>query len=133
MSCLMKKNLWKKILLLIQGKKKSTWALLKEARFVGLKDGEITIEFPGNCSFHKGKLEQGEEKKFLEQCAKEVLRSDIRLKLTITQNGNSEKSKINIVSGRGPSGQQVDDSIFSEPAVKKTLELFGGNIVKVNK
>lgn len=127
------KNLWEKILLLIQSKKKSTWALLKEARIVGLKDGEITIEFPGNCSFHKGKLDQGEEKKFLEQCAKEVLQSNIRLKLTIAQNGNSEKSKINIVSGRGASEQQAADSTFSEPAVKRTLELFGGHVVKVNK
>jgi len=127
------KNLWEKILLLIQGKKKSTWALLKEGRFVGLKDGEITIEFPGNCSFHKGKIEQVEEKKLIEQYAKEVLQSNIRLKLTLAQNGNSEKSKINIVSGRGSSEQQVADSIYSEPAVKKTLELFGGHVVKVNK
>ena len=40
------------------GQEKSTWALLKEGRFAGLKDGEITIEFPGNCLFHKGKLDQ---------------------------------------------------------------------------
>lgn len=127
------KNGWEKILLLLQSKKKSTWALLKEARFVGLKDGEITIEFPGNYLFHKGKLDQVEEKKLIEQCAKEAFQSNIRLKLTVAQNGNSEKSKINIVSGRGPSEQQVADSTFSEPAVKKTLELFGGHVVKVNK
>ncbi|MBM2834650.1 MAG: dnaX, partial [Candidatus Brocadiaceae bacterium] len=127
------KNLWEKILLSIQNKKKSTWALLKEGRFAGIKDGEITIELPGNCLFHKGKLDQVEEKKLIEQCAKEAFQSNIRLKLTIAQNGNSEKSKINIVSGRGPSEQQVPDSICSEPAVKKTLELFGGHVVKVNK
>lgn len=127
------KNLWEKILVSIQGKKKSTWALLKEGRFAGLKDGEITIEFPGNCLFHKGKLDQIEEKKLIEQYAKEVFQSNVRLKLTLAQNGNSEKGKINIVSGRGPSEQQVPDLICSEPAVKKTLELFGGHVVKVNK
>src|SRR3972149_2918479 len=97
-------------------KKKSTGALLKEGRFDGLKDGEITIEFPGNCLFHKGKLEQIEEKKLIEQCAKEAFQSNVRLKLTVAQNGNSEKSKINIVSGRGSSEPQVSDSTFSEPA-----------------
>ena len=127
------KSRWEKILVSIQSKKKSTWALLKEGRFAGIKDGEITIEFPGNCLFHKGKLDQVEEKKLIEQCAKEAFQSNIRLKLTIAQNGNSEKSKINIVSGRGPSEQQVADSTFSEPAVKKTLALFGGHVVKVNK
>lgn len=127
------KSRWEKILVSIQSKKKSTWALLKEGRFAGLKDGEITIEFPANCLFHKGKLEQVEEKKLIEQYAKEAFRSNVRLKLTLAQNGNSEKGKINIVSGRGPSEQQVSDSIYSEPAVKKTLELFGGHVVKVNK
>lgn len=127
------KNLWEKMLLLIQSKKKSTWALLKEARIAGFKDGEITIEFPGNCSFHRGKLDQGEEKKFLEQCAKELLQTNIRLKLILAQNGNSEKDKIAVVSGRGDREQQAADSIFSEPAVKKTLELFGGHVVRVNK
>ncbi|MBM4064616.1 MAG: DNA polymerase III subunit gamma/tau [Planctomycetes bacterium] len=127
------KSRWEKILVSIQSKKKSTWALLKEGRFAGLKDGEITIEFPANCLFHKGKLDQVEEKKLIEQYAKEAFRSNVRLKLTLAQNGNSEKGKINIVSGRGPSEQQVSDSIYSEPAVKKTLELFGGHVVKVNK
>jgi DNA polymerase-3 subunit gamma/tau len=127
------KSRWEKILISIQSKKKSTWALLKEGRFAGLKDGEITIEFPANCLFHKGKLEQVEEKKLIEQYAKEAFQANVRLKLTLAQNGNSEKSKINIISGRDPSEQQVSDSIYSEPAVKKTLELFGGHVVKVNK
>ena len=127
------KSRWEKILVSIQGKKKSTWALLKEGRFAGLKDGEITIEFPANCLFHKGKLDQVEEKKLIEQYAKEAFQENVRLKLTLAQNGNSEKGKINIVSGRSPSEQQVSDSIYSEPAVKKTLELFGGHVVKVNK
>jgi len=127
------KGLWEKTLVSIQGKKKSTWALLKEGRFTGLKDGEIILEFPANCLFHKGKLEQPEEKKLIEQYAKEVFLSNIRLRLIIAQNGNAEKSKVTTVSGRGHSEQQVSDPICSEPAVKKTLELFGGHVVKVNK
>ena len=113
--------------------KKSTWALLKEGRFAGFKDGEIVIEFPGNCSFHKERLDQIEEKKLIEQCAKEVVRGNVRLKLMVSKNGSPEKTKANVSAGRDSSDQQPVDPLLSEPAVKKTLDLFGGHVVKVNK
>lgn len=127
------KTIWEKVLLMIQSKKKSTWALLKEGRFVGFKDGEISIEFPGNYSFHKEKLDQTEEKKLIEQCAKEVVQGNVRLKLTVSKNGSPEKGKTRVFSGRDSSDQQPADPLFSEPAVKKTQDLFGGHVVKVNK
>ncbi|NUO09388.1 MAG: DNA polymerase III subunit gamma/tau [Candidatus Brocadia sp.] len=127
------KDVWEKILLTVQGKKKSTWALLKEGRFAGFHNGEITIEFPGNCSFHKEKLEQVEEKKLIEQCVKEVVRCDARLRLAVSKNGSSEKNKTNIFSGHDASNQLLTDALSSEQAVRKTLDLFGGHVVKVNK
>ena len=75
---------WEKILLTVQTKKKSTWALLKEGRLVGFKDGEFTVEFPNNCSFHMQRLDQSEEKKLIEKCAKEIMHIDVRLKLIIS-------------------------------------------------
>ncbi|MCF6156027.1 MAG: DNA polymerase III subunit gamma/tau [Candidatus Brocadia sp.] len=125
------KTVWEKVLLMTQNKKKSTWALLKEGRFVGFKDGEITIEFPGNFSFHKEKLDQTEEKKLIEQCAKEVVQGNVRLKLVISKNGNPEKRKANVSSVHESSDPQPVDSLLSEPTVKKTLDLFGGHVVKV--
>lgn len=127
------KSVWEKVLLSIQSKKKSTWALLKEGRLIGFKDGEITIEFPGNCSFHKEKLDQTEEKRFIEQCANEVVQGDVRLKLVVSKNGSPEKRKSNVFSGHNSSETQSGGPVFSEPAVKKTLDLFGGHVVKVNK
>lgn len=127
------KSAWGKVLLMVQNKKKSTWALLKEGRCVGFKDGEISIEFPGNCSFHKEKLDQTEEKKLIEQCAKEVVQRDVRLKLVVSKNGSPEKRKTDVSSGHESSHLQPVDSLLSEPAVKKTLDLFGGHVVKVNK
>ena len=79
------KDVWEKILLMVQSKKKSTWALLKEGRLVGFKDGEFTVEFPNNCSFHMQRLDQTEEKKLIEQCAKEIMHIDVRLKLIISK------------------------------------------------
>lgn len=126
------KQVWEKILLIIQNKKKSTWALLKEGQFMGLKDGEITVAFPGKCSFHKEKLDQAEEKKFIEQCAKDAVPGKVRLKLVVSKSGIPEKSKAPELSDRDPSDRQTVDSLVSEPAVKKTLELFGGHVVKMN-
>jgi DNA polymerase-3 subunit gamma/tau len=127
------KILWEKILRMVQSKKKSTWALLKEGRFAGFKDGEMVIEFPGNYAFHREKLNQGEEKKLIEQCAKEVVQGNVRLKLVVSRNESPEKSKADVFSGRDSSEQQSVDLPLSEPAVKKTLDLFGGYVVKINK
>ncbi|MEP9412498.1 MAG: DNA polymerase III subunit gamma/tau [Candidatus Brocadia sp.] len=127
------KSVWEKVLFAIQSKKKSTWALLKEGRLVWFKDGEMTIEFPGNCSFHKEKLDQTEEKRLIEQCAKEVVQGDVRLKLVVAKNGSQEKRNVNVFSGHNPSDPQSVDPVFSEPTVKKALDLFGGHVVKVNK
>ncbi|KAB2833160.1 MAG: hypothetical protein F9K48_09030 [Candidatus Brocadia sp.] len=128
-----KKSDWEKILLSIQSKKKSTWALLREGQLIGFKDGEITVEFPSKCSFHKEKLEQIEEKKLVEQCAKEVVQNNVRLKLVVSKNGNPEKSKTTVSPTRSSSDRQPVDLQHSEPAVQKTLDLFGGHVVKVNK
>ncbi|MDE1888968.1 MAG: DNA polymerase III subunit gamma/tau [Planctomycetota bacterium] len=128
-----KKGIWEKILLAVQSKKKSTWALLKEGRFVEFKDGEITVEFPSNYSFHRQKLDQIEEKKLVEQCAREAIQSDVRLKLIMSKSANLEKNKTTLLPGCESSEQRAVDPISSEPAVKKTLELFGGHVIKVNK
>lgn len=128
-----KKSVWEKILLSIQSKKKSTWALLREGQLIEFKDGEITIEFPGKCSFHKEKLDQIEEKKLIEQCAQEVMQDNVRLKLVVSKNGNPEKSKTTVSPVRNSSDRQPVDVQHSEPAVQKTLDLFGGHVVKVNK
>lgn len=126
-------GLWEKILLMVQNKKKSTWSLLRNGRFVEVKGGDIIIELPGNCSFHKERLEQIEEKKFIEQCVKEVTQNNIKLKFILSKNESNEKNTGNIITDHGPSDQHAVNTILSEPAVKKTLELFGGHVIKINK
>lgn len=127
------KDVWQKILQKIHSKKKSTWALLKESRFVGIKDGGITIELPGSHSFHIERLNRLEEKKFIEQCAQEVIQSTVRLILTLSKDGSYTADKTNQLPGCEPSDQQGAGSEATEPAVRKTLELFGGHVIKANK
>ncbi|GAB63645.1 MAG: DNA polymerase III subunit gamma/tau [Candidatus Jettenia sp.] len=127
------KSLWEKILFIVQGKKKSTWSLLKEGRLTEIKDGDITIEFPGNYTFHMQRLSQIEEKKLIEQCIKEVLQSSVRLKFAIAKNIHPEKNKTNLSSDHDPSDQIAVNPVCSEPVVNKIVELFDGHVMKVNK
>lgn len=127
------KNLWEKILFMVQSKKKSTWSLLKEGRLVEIKDRDITIEFPGNYTFHMQRLSQTEEKKLIEQCIKEVIQSDVKLKLAIAKNMNPEKNKTILSSDHDPSNQIAVNPACSEPVVNKIVELFDGHVMKVNK
>jgi len=58
---------------------------------------------------------------------------DIELKLVISENGRREDNRTGKPSGRENGAQQKEDSVFSEPAVKKTLELFDGRVIKVSR
>ncbi|MDR4509023.1 MAG: DNA polymerase III subunit gamma/tau [Candidatus Brocadiaceae bacterium] len=127
------KDVWEKMLDLIKRKKKSTWALLREGRLTGFNNGEITIEFPRNCSFHRERLDTIEEKKFIEQFAKNVVKSDIRIKFILSENGNKKMQNERQSDTKNISEQQVAAEEYSVPVVKKTIELFDAHVIKVTK
>ena len=122
---------WEKILLIVKNKKKSTWSLLRDGRLSGFKDGEITVEFPVNCSFHKERLNQPEEKKIVEESVGEVAQGNIKCKFALSRNGEVRKAED--TSDAVSSATQSINAEASEPAVKRTLEMFNGHIVRVNK
>jgi len=122
---------WEKILLIVKNKKKSTWSLLREGRFSGFKDGEVTVEFPANCAFHKERLNQPEEKKIVEECVGEVAQGNIRCKFALSRNGEVRKSEE--TPDAVSSAPKAINAEVSEPSVKRTLEMFNGHIVRVNK
>ncbi|MBF8275932.1 MAG: dnaX [Candidatus Brocadiaceae bacterium] len=122
---------WDKILLIVKNKKKSTWSLLREGRFSGFKDGEITVEFPANCAFHRERLNQPEEKKIVEESVGEVAQGNVRCKFALSRNGEARKAEE--TPDAVSSAPQTVNAGASEPAVKRTLEMFNGHIVRVNK
>lgn len=126
------KDIWEKILLTVQGKKKSTWSLLREGQFGGFKDKELVIEFPGNYTFHLQRLNQFEEKKLIEQCVKEFVQGDVKIKL-VASSANPEKNRTNTISNHDLSQPKAVEPVPSEPSVKKTVELFQGHVIKINK
>jgi DNA polymerase-3 subunit gamma/tau len=77
-------------------------------------------------------LEQPEEKKLIENCAKEVVPGFMELKLVLSEKEEPEENRQSQSLDNG-GAQQINDTVFSEPAVKKTLELFDGRVIKVNR
>ncbi len=127
-----KNEVWGDILKSIQKKKKSTWAFFKEGRLVSSDEGVLVVAFPRKFLFQKERLEQPEEKKLIENCAKEVVPGFRELKLVLSEKEGPEENRQGQNLDNG-GAQQINDTVFSEPAVKKTLELFDGRVIKVNR
>ncbi|MCR4293004.1 MAG: DNA polymerase III subunit gamma/tau [Candidatus Kuenenia sp.] len=128
-----KNEVWGDILKSIQKKKKSTWAFFKEGRLVSSDAGVLVVAFSRKFLFHKERLEQPEEKKLIENCAKEVVPGFRELKLVLSEKEEQEENSQSQSLDNGGGAQQINDTVFSEPAVKKTLELFDGRVIKVNR
>lgn len=128
-----KNEVWGDILKSIQKKKKSTWAFFKEGRLVSSDAGVLVVAFPRKFLFQKERLEQPEEKKLIENCAKEVVPGFMELKLVLSEKEEPEENRQSQSLDNGGGAQQINDTVFSEPAVKKTLELFDGRVIKVNR
>jgi len=77
---------WNKVMIELQTKKKTTWALLKNARVLSIDDNEAIVEVPKNYLFHKERLEKPEEKRIIDGCLEEVTGKKIRLKIIVSKN-----------------------------------------------
>lgn len=56
----------------------------------------------------------------------------MELKLVLSEKEEPEENRQSQSLDNG-GAQQINDTVFSEPAVKKTLELFDGRVIKVNR
>lgn len=128
-----KNEVWGDILKSIQKKKKSTCAFFKEGRLLSSDEGVLVVAFSRKFLFQKERLEQPEEKKLIENCAKEVVPGFRELKLVLSEKEEPEENRQSQSLDNGGGAQQINDTVFSEPAVKKTLELFDGRVIKVNR
>jgi hypothetical protein len=125
---------WSKVLLEIQRKKKTLWALLRNSRLLTIKSGEATLELPANYLIHKKRLEKPEEKQLIEKCLEQVVGNIVQVRLTISKNGRKMES----YSTRNESltrnvNEQSREAIMNEPIVKKTTEILNGSIVNIRR
>jgi DNA polymerase-3 subunit gamma/tau len=124
---------WNKVMIELQTKKKTTWALLKNARVLTIDDNEAIVEVPKNYLVHKERLEKPEEKRIIDGCLEKVTGKRIHIKIIVSKNGfqvvdNKSSSQGVVQEGKG---KKLDDDIKNEPMVKKAIEFFDGSIVSV--
>ncbi|MBT6049085.1 MAG: DNA polymerase III subunit gamma/tau, partial [Candidatus Scalindua sp.] len=124
---------WKKVMIEILAKKKTTWALLQNARVLNIDDNEAIVEVPKNYLIHKERLEKPEEKRIIDGCLKKVTGKKIRVRFVVSKNDikvvdNKRSSHGVVQEGKN---KKSDDDIKNEPMVKKAIEFFDGSIVNV--
>ena len=106
-----KNEVWGDILKSIQKKKKSTWAFFKEGRLASSDAGVLVVAFPRKFLFQKERLEQPEEKKLIENCAKEVVPGFRELKLVLSEKEEPEENRQSRVLDNG-GAQQINVTVF---------------------
>ena len=123
---------WNKAMIELQTKKKTTWALLKNARVLNIDDNEAIVEVPKNYLVHKERLEKPEEKRIIDSCLEKVTGKKIRVKIIVSKNGFQVVDNKSSSHGVVQEGQnKKSDDIKNEPMVKKAIEFFDGSIVNV--
>ncbi len=125
---------WDKVMKEILTKKKTTWALLKNARALNAVGNELVVEVPNNYLIHKERLEKSEEKRIIESCLEKVTGKKLHVKFVVSKNGfkiadNTRNNKHGVVQERR--SKRLEDDVKEEPMVKKTIEFFDGSIVNV--
>ena len=123
---------WNKAMLELQTKKKTTWALLKNARVLSIDGNDAIVEIPKNYLVHKERLEKPEEKRIINSCLEKVTGRKISVKIIVSKNGfqaTDNKSSSHGVVQEGKK-KKLDD-VKNEPMVKKAIEFFDGSIVNV--
>ncbi|MCP4254549.1 MAG: DNA polymerase III subunit gamma/tau [Candidatus Scalindua sp.] len=123
---------WNKAMIELQTKKKTTWALLKNARVLNIDGNDAIVEIPKNYLVHKERLEKPEEKRIIDGCLEKVTGRKISVKIIVSKNG--VQATDNESSDRGAVQEKKNkksDDIKNEPMVKKAIEFFDGTIVNV--
>lgn len=100
--------LWNKVLAGVKAQKIPTHALLSQGKLLGAKDDIVYIGFKKGYKFHKERMEEKPNKQILEDVLKEILGREIEIQFILLD------------------GEQYNDII-----VKKAIEYFGEDIVKI--
>jgi len=123
---------WNKVMVELQTKKKTTWALLQNARALSIDGNEAVIEVPRNYLIHKERLEKPEEKRIIDSCLEKVTGKKVHVKFIVSKNGFQVVDNKNSGHGVVQEGKSKKlDDIKNEPMVKKAIEFFDGSIVNI--
>ncbi|GAW93634.1 DNA polymerase III subunit gamma/tau [Calderihabitans maritimus] len=111
------KQRWPEVLEVVRKTKITVYAFLIEGKVQELKGNTVLVGFNQDCTFHKEKLEEKENRELIEKVLYRVFGRNLTLQcITI----NSDKPQ------RESKKSSEDDQL-----VQKALELFGGSLVEI--
>ena len=121
---------WNAIAGQVQERKISVAMYLKEGYPESVDSGTLSISFPKSSRFHKDTLESPECRSIIQKAIKDVTGLDLKLKLTISENGTSRSGLPKDASGDsdGIIKDMSSKKDSSEPIISDALEIFGGEI-----
>jgi DNA polymerase-3 subunit gamma/tau len=123
---------WNKAMIELQTKKKTTWAVLKNARILNIDGNDAIVEIPKNYLVHKERLEKPEEKRIIDGCLEKVTGKKLSVKIVVSKNGFQAVDNKSSSQGVVQEGiRKKTDDIKNEPMVKKAMDFFDGSIVNV--
>ncbi|MBN2096919.1 MAG: hypothetical protein JW714_00410, partial [Candidatus Omnitrophica bacterium] len=99
---------------------------LEFAEISGLNGQVLTIAFPQKFNFYKENLEHPENKKLIEDKAKEVFRQDLRVNFILDKNLREAAPP---VETRKAQEGSLEDSPESS-IIQSALDIFQGRIIK---
>ena len=115
---------WSNLLQAMREEKMFLASSLEFGRVAGLGGTTLTVAFPQQCNFYKETLERPENKKLIEEKAKEIFMRDLRIKFVL------DKSQTMPVSEDQPQPAKSPKKAAAESIVQSALKIFHGRIIR---
>ncbi len=119
-------NTWANFLQAIREEKMFMASYLEFGQMAGLKDKVLTIAFPEKCNFYKETLERPENKKLIEEKAKEVFGHNLKVRFILDKDFRAQTPE------EKQKSQEPPKKTSTEPIIQSALKVFQGRIVKRN-
>ncbi|MFA5255877.1 MAG: DNA polymerase III subunit gamma/tau [Candidatus Omnitrophota bacterium] len=121
---------WNAITDRVKERKISVAMYLNEGYPESVDSGTLSISFPKSSKFHKDTLESPECKNIILKAIKDVTGLDLKLRLTISENGSGKNGMLkDAMDGSDSTIKEISSKKeSSEPIISDALEIFGGEI-----
>ena len=119
---------WPLVLENVKKEKIITSAFLMEGKPIQVDNGKIAVAFGEDFTFHRDSCTRKENKTLIEKALQEVFNSKFKLHCVTEdapQEVKEEKSKYS------KDREKAAETISKDPVVKKTMEIFGVNILDI--
>ncbi|MBN3039400.1 MAG: DNA polymerase III subunit gamma/tau [Candidatus Omnitrophica bacterium] len=117
---------WHNFLQAVREEKMFVASSLEFGEISSLKNNVLTISFPKKYNFYKESLERGDNKKVIQEKAKEIFRRDLQVKFVLDRS-SPEPSKEPVAKSQEPAKKAS-----TEPIIKSALKIFQGRIISRN-